>query len=36
MHLLNFWRNGNFGIDELLEGGQLSAVEAKAHCSYLD
>jgi hypothetical protein len=36
MHPLNVLRNGNLWIDKTLEGGQLAAVEAKAHNSDFD
>jgi len=28
---LNIWGNGHFGIDEHLKGGELPAIETKAH-----
>jgi hypothetical protein len=36
VHLLDVRGNGDVRIDELLEGGQLAAIEAKAHRTDFD
>jgi hypothetical protein len=36
VYSLDSLRNGDFGIDQCLEGGQFSTVEAKAYGSYFD